>query len=94
MRNILDAMTQAEKQDYLTHPSLQSPRQGSSHLTPELLDIKARLMPLFGVEKTLIRRLTTAGSGEAESAHGQVAPNHVVCPKHAVKKVAINSAIP
>jgi len=89
MRTILDAMTHAEKHESgPDHP----PRKKSSwHLTPELLTIKERLMPLVEVEKTLIRRLTTAGSGEVEATHREAAPNDL---KPGIKEVAINSAIP
>jgi len=93
MRSILDAMTHAEKHEYLDHSSPQR-KKGSWHLTPELLGIKERLMPLVDVEKTLIRRLTTAGSGEVEATHREAAPDHLAASKPGLKEIAINSAIP
>lgn len=90
MRSILDAMTLAQKHEYPAHPSPQR-KKGSWHLTPELLAIKERLMPLVDIEKTLIRRLTTAGSGEVEATHREAGPDHL---KPGLKEIAINSAIP
>lgn len=86
-------MTQAEKHESLDNPSPQR-KKGSWHLTPELLAIKERLMPLVDVEKTLIRRLTTAGSGEVEATHREAAPDHLLASKPGLKEIAINSAIP
>jgi len=87
-------MTCAEKHESLDRPSPENPKKGSSQLTPELFDIKARLMPLIDVEKTLICRLTTAGSGEGELTQGNVTPDQVVSSKQGLTKVAINSTIP
>jgi len=92
MCTILDAMTHAEKHE--SGPGHPPRKKTSWQLTPELLAIKERLMPLVDIEKTLIRRLTTAGSGEVEATHREAAPNQPVISKPGLKEVAINSAIP
>ncbi|PPQ66642.1 hypothetical protein CVT24_006934 [Panaeolus cyanescens] len=44
-----------------------SPTTTLPSITPEVLELKARLEPLLHVEAALIRRLTYAGSGEVEA---------------------------
>jgi len=92
--SILDAITRAER---LQQDPSGSPKSDLPPLTAELLAIKSRLEVLVEVEKSLVRRLTTAGSGEVEATHlrsillkdGRVSPE-----KTALKEVAINSATP
>ncbi|CAA7263251.1 unnamed protein product [Cyclocybe aegerita] len=93
IHSILDAMTRAEKYDH--GPSSSTSSKGDLPLlTPELLAIKSRLEPLVEVEKMLIRRLTSAGSGEIEATQLQTTNGTVVLPKSSPKEVAINSTIP
>ena len=84
-------MTRIENQE---QPSPSSP-VGSKRvplLTPEVLEIKLRLQPLADVEKNLIRRITTAGSGQVDPdfRHG----NSDVPSKGTLKEIAINATIP
>lgn len=89
-------MERAAKYDREGSVAPQSPKRGLPPLTPELLGIKARLMPLIEVENNLVRRLmggavdtSTARHGTAEQDNG---PDHSL--KQGLKEVAINSAIP
>ncbi|KAJ3514865.1 hypothetical protein NLJ89_g2124 [Agrocybe chaxingu] len=93
IHSILDAMTRAEKHDHGPSSSTSS-KGGLPPLTTELLAIKSRLEPLVEVEKTLIRRLTSAGSGEIEATQLQTTNGTIVLPKSSPKEVAINSTIP
>jgi len=96
---ILDAMARAEQYDNEQYASSPSPKSVQPMLTAELLAIKERLEPLIDVEETLIRRLTTAGSGEVEATHlrsindipasGRISPS-----KGPLKEVAVNSMTP
>ncbi|KAF8906840.1 guanine nucleotide binding protein, alpha subunit [Gymnopilus junonius] len=91
-RNILDAVARIENQEQPSPGSPQSPKRGPL-LTPEILGIKLRLQPLADVEKNLIRRITTAGSGQVDPdfRHGS---SNVHPSKGTLKEIAINSTIP
>lgn len=76
---IFDAISKAEK---------------TSSASPELLKIKLRLAPLLQVEETLIRRLTSAGSGEMEATLriGRDM-SYYERTKNYMKEVTVNSAV-
>jgi len=61
VRFILDTITEA------SHSTSESP--GPPFVTPELLKLRMRLLPLQQVEESLLRKMTPAGSAELEATH-------------------------
>lgn len=61
VRFILDAITEA------SHSTSESP--DPPFITPELLKLRMRLLPLQQVEESLLRKMTPAGSAEFEATH-------------------------
>lgn len=65
MHLILDAMNHVQNAQ---KPS-PDPENNMSILTPELLQLKMRLLPLLQIEETLVRKLNPTGSLEYEPKH-------------------------
>ncbi|KAF7782388.1 hypothetical protein Agabi119p4_1764 [Agaricus bisporus var. burnettii] len=70
IRIILESMTEAQK-PHSDSPQSSSPipTADTPPLSPELLRLKMRLLPLQQVEENLLRRLSSAASSEHEATH-------------------------
>lgn len=81
-------MSRAESRPTTAEGTLQLP-----HITVELLQLKARLTTLLKTEEILIRRLTTAGSGETEATQF-AASSFYERQRNFIGEVAVNSLTP
>ncbi|KAF9057071.1 guanine nucleotide binding protein, alpha subunit [Panaeolus papilionaceus] len=93
IHSILDTISRAQKIE-AGAASPPTPPPTLPPLTPELVELKHRLEPLLQVERTLIRRLTHAGSGEVEATRRLVVRSSSGNKSTGSREVAVNSLTP
>ncbi|KAF8813717.1 guanine nucleotide-binding protein alpha-4 subunit [Phlegmacium glaucopus] len=97
VRFILNAITEAHSPSPTSQPrrmsttSITTDYHSTLIVSPELLKLRMRLLPLQQVEESLLRKMTPAGSAEFEATHLSPPTNFPYKTQGRFKELAINS---